>query len=186
MSIRGRRARRNPYKKLCFVLSGLLFASIIQNRVTLAELNRALDKTAEVVSVAQHAVSIQNQAIDTGVKQEPVQPEFVSTKTLTVTATAYCPCELCCGVWSEEHPSRKGTGYVQKTSSGTIPTEGRTIATDPSIIPCGTKVIIEGKEYIAEDTGSGVKGNHIDVFFESHEAALEWGVKTLEVTLIEE
>lgn len=45
----------------------------------------------------------------------------------TFTATAYCPCVKCCGIWSEDHPSR-GEDYVQKTHAGTIPEEGRTIA----------------------------------------------------------
>lgn len=47
----------------------------------------------------------------------------------TFRATAYCPCVKCCGIWSEEHPDR-GEDYVQRTSSGTIPQEGRTIAAD--------------------------------------------------------
>ena len=95
-------------------------------------------------------------------------------------ATAYCPCVKCCGVWSAEHPSR-GADYVQKTASGTVPTEGRTIAADWDILPEGTEVIINGHTYTVEDTGSGVNNKHIDVFFESHQAALEWGVQMHEV-----
>ena len=95
-------------------------------------------------------------------------------------ATAYCPCVKCCGIWSAAHPSR-GADYVQKTASGTVPTEGRTIAADWDILPEGTEVIINGHTYTVEDTGSGVNDKHIDVFFESHQAALEWGVQTHEV-----
>jgi 3D (Asp-Asp-Asp) domain-containing protein len=92
--------------------------------------------------------------------------------------TAYCTCIKCCGVWSEEHPKWEGTGYVQKTASGTIPTEGRTVAVDPSVIPMGATVIINGVSYVAEDTGSKVKGNVVDVYFESHEDAREFGRQT--------
>lgn len=91
--------------------------------------------------------------------------------------TAYCTCVKCCGIWSQEHPSRVGTDYVQKTASGTIPTAGRTVSVDTEIIPFGTVLIIDGHEYIAEDTGSAVKGEIIDIYFESHEAAIEYGVQ---------
>lgn len=58
--------------------------------------------------------------------------------------TAYCPCENCCG---------KSDGI---TASGTKATEGRTIAVDPTIIPYGTKVEIQGLGiFIAEDCGGG-------------------------------
>ena len=88
----------------------------------------------------------------------------------TFKITAYCPCEKCCGKWAD--------GI---TATGTKATEGRTIAVDPKIIPLGTKVIISGHEYIAEDTGGAIKGKRIDIYFESHTAALEWGVQNLEV-----
>ena len=41
--------------------------------------------------------------------------------------------------------------------------------------------MINGHPYIVEDTGSAVKGNHVDIFFESHEAALEFGVQEVDV-----
>lgn len=91
--------------------------------------------------------------------------------------TAYCTCIKCCGVWSQEHPSRVGTDYVQKTASGTIPTAGRTVSVDTEIIPFGTILVIDGHEYIAEDTGSAVKGQIIDIYFSTHEAAREYGVQ---------
>ena len=94
--------------------------------------------------------------------------------------TAYCACVKCCGIWSAEHPSR-GADYVQRTASGTIPEQGRTVAADWSVLPEGTEVIINGQTYTVEDTGSGVDGKHIDVFFESHQEALEWGVQIAEV-----
>lgn len=112
---------------------------------------------------------------------EPIEP----TKTLTVKTTAYCSCVKCCGVWSKDHPSRQDTDYEQHTTLGTVPTAGRTIAVDPDVIPLGSKVVLNGQEYVAEDTGSGVKGNHIDIYFDSHEAALDWGVKTMEVQVFE-
>lgn len=107
------------------------------------------------------------------VETEPELIELGEFKT-----TAYCTCVKCCGIWSQEHPSRVGTDYVQRTKSGTIPTEGRTVAVDPDVIPFGTVLIIDGHEYIAEDSGAAVKGNVVDIYFASHEAAVNYGVQT--------
>ena len=54
----------------------------------------------------------------------------------------------------------------RSTSTGAIATEGRTIAVDPSVIPYGTEVLIDGHVYVAEDCGGAVKGNVIDIFVE--------------------
>lgn len=87
------------------------------------------------------------------------------------TLTAYCACPICCGQWS--------SGY---TATGTLATEGRTIAVDPGVVPYGSKVLLiwpDGTrhEYIAEDCGSGINGNRIDVFIADHEAARVFGVQ---------
>jgi len=99
----------------------------------------------------------------------------------TFTATAYCPCVTCCGIWSAEHPDRIDTDYIQRTASGTEAEAGRTIAADWDVLPEGTVVVIKGHPYTVEDTGNAIKGNRIDIFMESHEAALEWGVREVEV-----
>ena len=90
--------------------------------------------------------------------QKPVLELIKPYTLLTVSITAYCPCPSCCGIW-----------------------RGRTIATDPSVIPAGSKVVIDGHTYIAEDTGGGIKGNRIDIYFDTHQEALNWGVQTKEV-----
>lgn len=79
--------------------------------------------------------------------------------------TAYCPCVKCCG---------KCDGI---TATGTKAKQGRTIAVDPDVIPYGTKVMINGNEYIAEDCGGAIKDNHIDIYHTSHNDALNFGVK---------
>ena len=87
----------------------------------------------------------------------------------TFKITGYCPCSSCCG---------KSNGV---TASGKRATAGRTIAADTSKLPMGTKVVINGHTYTVEDEGGGVRGNHIDMFFSSHSAALQWGVRYVEV-----
>ena len=63
----------------------------------------------------------------------------------------------------------EGSSGFGKTYTGTTVTEGRTIAVDPKVIPLGWWVYIEGIGFRrAEDIGSGVKGQMIDVYFEDH------------------
>lgn len=62
-----------------------------------------------------------------------------------------------------------------------IAKEGVTIAADISVLPYGTKVIIDGHQYIVQDRGGSIEGNRIDIYFESHQAALEWGVQYKEL-----
>jgi len=72
-------------------------------------------------------------------------------------------------------PGDSGFGI---TRTGTKVTEGRTIAVDPGTIPLGWWVYIEGIGYRrAEDTGSAVKGNKIDVYYDSESYAQQFGLK---------
>lgn len=88
----------------------------------------------------------------------------------TYKVTAYCSCSKCCG---------KTTG---RTASGTKATAGRTAAA-PAKFAFGTKLNIGGKIYTVEDRGGAIKGNRIDIYVNSHSAALQWGVKYLPVTV---
>ena len=85
--------------------------------------------------------------------------------------TAYCACDKCCGK----------TDAI--TATGAKATQGRTIAVDPKVIPYGSEVIIDGEKYIAEDCGGAIKNNRIDVYFENHDDALNFGVKFEDVYL---
>lgn len=103
-----------------------------------------------------------------GATTEPVTTKESGELIGTFTITAYCGCKKC------------GTGS-NRTASGTTPTEGRTIAADTSILPFGTQVVIGGVVYTVEDSGSGVSGNHIDIFFATHAKALAFGRKVMKV-----
>lgn len=89
-------------------------------------------------------------------------------------STAYCPCRSCCG-------SNGGT-----TSTGTTPAAGRTISVDPKVIPYGSKIMINNVVYTAEDCGGGINGNRVDIYFTSHSECLRYGVKNVDVFLLEE
>lgn len=70
------------------------------------------------------------------------------------------------------------------TASGTRAREGE-IAVDPSVIPLGTRVYVEGYGFAtAEDTGGNIKGNTIDVYKSSESACMRWGVRYVTVYIL--
>lgn len=71
------------------------------------------------------------------------------------------------------------------TSTGSKPRWG-TIAVDPSVIPYGTKVYIPQFDmtFIAEDTGSAIKGNKIDIFMNDEGDVYNWGRKTIDIYIV--
>ena len=91
--------------------------------------------------------------------------------------TAYCSCKKCCGKWADNRGSEV-VGAVGKVLNA-----GYSIAVDPNVIPYGSIVVINGKEYEAMDCGGAIKGNRIDVYFNSHEEALKFGVQYADVYL---
>lgn len=95
--------------------------------------------------------------------------------------TAYCSCVRCCSIWAKNRPLDENGKEIVYTASGERAEAGKTIAVDTSVIPFGTEVKIGDTVYTAQDTGSAVKGNVIDIYFDSHEDAVRHGVKRLEV-----
>ena len=101
---------------------------------------------------------------------EPVETEQNS---IEFTVTAYCKCEECCGIWSD-----------CPTYSGAEPVQGETVAADLSVLPIGSVVDIDGVgERTVQDTGY-IYGNHLDLYFESHQDALEFGRQKLMVEIV--
>jgi 3D (Asp-Asp-Asp) domain-containing protein len=124
------------------------------------------DMTSEAVYESQ--VLIASEALpteDLAAESEPILIDLGEFK-----LTAYCPCEKCCGKKTTD-PDYGITAY------GYTATADHTIAVDPTEIPIGSEVVINGQTYIAEDVGGAIKGKRIDVFFESHQEALEFGVQ---------
>lgn len=94
------------------------------------------------------------------------QQDAAQTQEQAFTVTAYCPCEKCCGAYAN--------GY---TATGAKATQGVTIAADPDVLPMGTEIELDGHTYTVQDTGGAIAGNRLDLYFDSHEDALQWGVR---------
>lgn len=96
-----------------------------------------------------------------------------SSKQITVKATAYtASCEGCSGITK--------TGINIKENP-----DAKVIAVDPSVIPLGSKVYVEGfGKATAADIGGGIDGKEIDIFIPSEQDAIDFGVKKLKVTIL--
>lgn len=104
-------------------------------------------------------------------KKEPanVTVSAAGNNSLNVVATGYTPGDPGC------------TGI---TYTGTKASRG-TIAVDPKVIPFGTKLYIPGYGYgVAADTGGAIKGNKIDLCYETRAEALNWGIKNITVYVV--
>lgn len=141
----------------------------------------AEEKAIEEANIASNVASRGSFVRET--KAPPTEYERV----VQVKATAYCLCKKCCG----KTPDNPRYGY---TASGLriIPgTNMKVIAVDTSIVSLGTEVYVEGLNgapnygyAIAADTGSAIKNNKIDLYMDTHEQALAWGVKNVNLYIL--
>jgi len=91
--------------------------------------------------------------------------DFSTKEALSVTATAYV------------------AGGITKSG---LPAKVGVIAVDPSVIPLGTKVYVEGYGYaIAADTGGKIKSNRIDVCLPTQAECVAWGVKRVKLYVLD-
>jgi 3D (Asp-Asp-Asp) domain-containing protein len=95
-------------------------------------------------------------------------------QTVRMRVTAYCPCEKCCGKYSDGitacgHKIRQGDAFVAADKKYSFGTD--------MLIP-GYK---NGQPVEVLDRGGAIRGDRLDVFFHSHEQALKWGVRHLDV-----
>ena len=123
-----------------------------------------------------------SELIEDTIPEEPSEPSessepsdpYVLESIGTFKLTAYCPCTACSGPWGNN------------TDSGVIAQPNHTVAVDKSVITYGTKLYINGIVYTAEDCGSSVKGNIIDIFFNTHEEVDEFGLQYAEIYIVKD
>ena len=93
-----------------------------------------------------------------------------------MTITAYCGCRSCNGRW-----------YGSPAKNGEALEEEWTVAVDPNVIPINSYIYIEGVGIRkAQDTGSAIKGNKIDLYFGSHSDTGDWGTRGRRVWVIKQ
>jgi 3D (Asp-Asp-Asp) domain-containing protein len=106
-------------------------------------------------------------------KKTPSRSSFSRKRVVDMVATAYDP-----------SPRTIGPGATGRTRTGCRATHG-CIAVDPRVIPLGTHLYVEGYGYgTACDTGSAIKGNKIDLCYDSRSVALRFGRKKMRVHIL--
>lgn len=140
-----------------------------QNEV---EIERTVLSEKIITEPVNKIVQVQKKVQTTSRSSVTPRTAAVPTNATTYKITAYCSCAKCCG---------KTTG---RTASGTQATAGRTVAA-PANFAFGTKLNIGGQIYTVEDRGGAIKGNKIDIYVNSHAAALQWGVRYLPVSVVQ-
>ncbi len=103
-----------------------------------------------------------------------------AVRSVWMEVTAYCPCTKCCG------PNAMGI-----TASG-LPVshnEGRFVAADTSVLPFGSQIRVPGYHNAIPvpviDRGGAIRGQRLDLFFPTHEEALQWGRQWVMVAVAE-
>lgn len=110
----------------------------------------------------------------------PALIELSMSRIVMMEVTAYCPCPKCCG------PNARGITASGKTVDYA---DGRFVAADTAIFPFGTRFSVPGYHggtpVEVVDRGGAIKGNKLDVFFPSHQTAVEWGRRQLAVSIVD-
>jgi len=98
----------------------------------------------------------------------------VQARVLTMTVTAY----------SYQEPTGGAHGVLTRSGS---PAAWGVVAVDPTLIPLGSHLAIDGFSnlFVAQDTGFGIRGAHVDVFFPDQESARQFGVQVREVLVFD-
>lgn len=81
--------------------------------------------------------------------------------------------------------SSQDPGNSSYTARGNLVRKGL-VAVDPSVIPLGTRLYIQGYGFaVADDTGGAIKGNKLDLAFDTHNEALQFGVRKVNVYILD-
>lgn len=182
---KGKREEKYSFWKDAFCFSIMVWALILvyiffmhlSEISLLKEQETQNDQTVKIISVDGSLPGDDKEAEGyASLEAMGLKVEELYEHTANFVVTSYCGCSKCCGKWSNGSDS-DAIGCL-----GVKLTPYYSIAVDKSIIPLGTVLWDdEGNYYRAEDTGSGVKGHHIDLFTGDHEEALNLGLN--EITL---
>ena len=178
-----KRVARVSVVALCTACSLVLLGAMPANQATRSQATTKAAPAARQTALAAVAAQPATRELLAEESVIPARAKMVAaprTRVIKMEVTAYCACVKCCG------PAAQGI-----TASGKLVSYngGRFVAADTSVLPFGTKLVIPG--YAGEerveviDRGGAIKGNKLDLYFDSHDEALEWGRQMLEVTVIE-
>ncbi|EOH90702.1 hypothetical protein UAS_00431 [Enterococcus asini ATCC 700915] len=141
---------------------------------------KAAAEKAAAEKVAKEKEAAEKQAAEEAAAAEAAEQEAATSstpaggRTITMESTAY----------SSDPGDALGGGSVTATGQNLL-TNPMAVAVDPSVIPLGTRLYVEGYgEAYAVDTGSAIQGNIIDVHFSTAAQCYSWGRRTVQVTIL--
>ncbi len=182
MEARGRKSRREKSMKISnailfvlFIIDLILFAMWVHKLLNEREVANETEIEA-FVPIKEETDCFEVPCPEATPDDFYSSVENVTTHSEVFKVTHYCGCSKCCGNYSD------GSESVAYGASGKRLEAFVSVAVDPSVIPLGIVLHdAEGHLYRAEDTGSGIKGNRIDLFVGDHQEALNMGVKEMEL-----
>ena len=144
---------------------------VVNGKIDLA-LKKALDMLPVPPKSAEPQVSAKTTTIQETSRDNAIEVSRGGSRVLTVVATGYTAAA------EENWPYAGAPSYIG------LPLARGIVAVDPNVIPMGTKLYIEGYgEAIAADQGGAIKGNRVDLFFDSKQEAFDWGMRSVKVTI---
>jgi 3D (Asp-Asp-Asp) domain-containing protein len=146
------------------IVSSVLSSGCNHNNNT----NKIANETVVKTSVVSQRESV-NLDIHKDYRRSELNQQYIKNgKRMIVGATAYCNDPI--------------------TYNGNPTIEGRTIAVDPNVIPYGTRVYIPkfNRVFIADDCGSAIKGNRIDIYMDDYDKCMDWGYRDIEIYILKD
>ena len=143
------------------LLSFILCFTMMTQPANIIEELRTPEK---VVTIVQTSEEVEHVA---AAEEEPPAPAMHLYGNCRI--TFYCPCSACCGSWGNA------------TASGAMPQANHTVACGD--LPFGTRLLIDGQEYVVEDRGVGAQ--QVDIFVNDHGEALARGLYYTDVWILE-
>ncbi len=171
----------------CVVLTCIVFPKIVSAGRPIVSLQATLPATLPENPIAskqqdRHDTVQEQQLIASLMKNVIVKTDYEKLaesghwRVVRMRVTGYCPCSKCCGAFSDgitanNHHIQPGDAFAAADKSYQF----------------GTEMMIPGynddKSVQVMDRGGVIKGNRLDLFFHSHQEALEWGVQYLDVLI---
>lgn len=144
-----------------------------KNLVVNGKIDEVLKKALDMLPVLSPPADPQPAAFPTVKREDTPNVSRGGDRVISMVATGYTDAP------EENWPYAGAPSYIG------LPLARGIVAVDPNVIPMGTKLYIEGYgEGIAADQGGAIKGNRIDLFFDSKKEAFDWGMKSVNVTII--
>ena len=165
--------------KLSGIASLVLFVGAAVPTPPVAAVARPAKPVAAAVTAPAATVTADAELLHDAVTAVAMIPAAKTVRTIKMEVTAYCPCTKCCG---------ENAHGVTASGRDVSYNGGRFVAADTAHLPFGTKLIIPGYDVAPVeviDRGGAIKGHKLDLYYPTHEEALEWGRQWVDVTVVE-